>query len=88
MVFSNIGPAVDELNQPDTHVPDGSDKGVIPLVTEELFNRITQKTKTDPAVEFRVEVSYMEIYNEKGLSDACCCRDPRNSTLLTPLNSS
>jgi hypothetical protein len=45
---------------------DGSDKGVIPLVTEELFNRIESKTVSDPQLEFRVEVSYMEIYNEKG----------------------
>jgi hypothetical protein len=45
---------------------DGSDKGVIPLVTEALFEKIHQKTVADPAMEYRVEVSYMEIYNEKG----------------------
>jgi len=79
---------VEALIEPDADVSDGADKGVIPLVTEELFNRINQKMKTDPAVEFRVEVSYMEIYNEKGLSDARCSPHSRNSTLLTASDSS
>jgi hypothetical protein len=65
-LFPSAYPAADKLIRRNSDFIDGSDKGVIPLVTEELFNRIEQKTKTDPAVEFRVEVSYMEIYNEKG----------------------
>ena len=43
---------------------DGADKGIIPLTCSELFSRIEQK-KSDPNVSFTVEVSYIEIYNEK-----------------------
>lgn len=47
-----------------TFVPDGADKGIIPLTCSELFSRIEQK-KSDPHINFAVEVSYIEIYNEK-----------------------
>lgn len=40
-----------------------SDKGIIPLVCAEMFNRIS--SHKDPDVAYKVEVSYMEIYNEK-----------------------
>ncbi len=43
---------------------DGADKGIIPLTCLELFSRIEQK-KSDPLITFTVEVSYIEIYNEK-----------------------
>ncbi|KAF2075782.1 hypothetical protein CYY_002915 [Polysphondylium violaceum] len=41
----------------------GEEKGIIPLVCEEMFERI----KNSPTQEtvFKVEVSFMEIYNEK-----------------------
>ncbi|GAM19663.1 hypothetical protein SAMD00019534_028380 [Acytostelium subglobosum LB1] len=44
----------------------GEEKGIIPLVCEEMFNRIgnTQSTPTEQTV-FKVEVSFMEIYNER-----------------------
>eukprot|EP01133_Synstelium_polycarpum_P017204 gene17204-20503_t len=44
----------------------GEDKGIIPLVCEEMFNRIgnTVSTETEQTV-FKVEVSFMEIYNER-----------------------
>ncbi|KAI1788971.1 kinesin-domain-containing protein [Ganoderma leucocontextum] len=42
----------------------GADKGIIPLTCSELFSRIEQK-KSTPHVNFTVEVSYIEIYNEK-----------------------
>ncbi|TBU27698.1 kinesin-domain-containing protein [Dichomitus squalens] len=42
----------------------GPDKGIIPLTCSELFSRIEQKS-SDPNVSFTVEVSYIEIYNEK-----------------------
>ena len=44
---------------------DGADKGIIPLTCAELFNRLKEKTDADPNVSFTVEVSYIEIYNEK-----------------------
>ncbi|ORX50933.1 kinesin-domain-containing protein [Hesseltinella vesiculosa] len=41
----------------------GEDKGIIPRTCSELFNRINQSTEEN--VTYRVEVSYIEIYNEK-----------------------
>ncbi|KAG1122102.1 hypothetical protein G6F42_011795 [Rhizopus arrhizus] len=41
----------------------GEDKGIIPRTCSELFDRI-RSTKTD-TLDFQVEVSYIEIYNEK-----------------------
>ena len=41
----------------------GEDVGIIPLTCEELFERI--KRNNDPAVTYHVEVTYIEIYNEK-----------------------
>lgn len=38
-------------------------KGIIPRLCDALFDRIAQKQNTELA--FKVEVSYMEIYNEK-----------------------
>ncbi|KAH8106354.1 kinesin-domain-containing protein [Cristinia sonorae] len=43
----------------------GADKGIIPLTCSELFVRVAEKTAADPDVNFTVEVSYIEIYNEK-----------------------
>ncbi|KAG6375014.1 hypothetical protein JVT61DRAFT_3793 [Boletus reticuloceps] len=43
----------------------GPDKGIIPLTCSELFVRVKQKKAADPNVNFTVEVSYIEIYNEK-----------------------
>ncbi|EPB85371.1 kinesin family member 1/13/14 [Mucor circinelloides 1006PhL] len=41
----------------------GEDIGIIPRTCSELFNRIT--TNSQPNLTYRVEVSYIEIYNEK-----------------------
>jgi kinesin family protein 1 len=41
----------------------GEEKGIIPLSCHELFRRI--EANTDPALSYRVEVSYMEIYCER-----------------------
>lgn len=41
----------------------GEDKGITPKTCEELFNRIHDRTQ--PNLTYRVEVSYIEIYNEK-----------------------
>ncbi|KAI9020276.1 hypothetical protein CLU79DRAFT_704045 [Phycomyces nitens] len=41
----------------------GEDKGIIPRTCSELFDRIVEKTTG--SLEFQVEVSYIEIYNEK-----------------------
>ncbi|KAH8797988.1 kinesin-like protein [Flagelloscypha sp. PMI_526] len=43
----------------------GADKGIIPLTCEELFKRVERKKAEDANVDFTVEVSYIEIYNEK-----------------------
>ncbi|CAG8518363.1 22733_t:CDS:10 [Dentiscutata erythropus] len=41
----------------------GEDKGIIPLTCCELFNRIDRIK--DTTVEYQVQVSYIEIYNER-----------------------
>ncbi|KAF9480826.1 kinesin-like protein [Pholiota conissans] len=43
----------------------GPDKGIIPLTCSELFERVVTKKARDPNLNFTVEVSYIEIYNEK-----------------------
>ncbi|WVR08515.1 hypothetical protein IAU60_005570 [Kwoniella sp. DSM 27419] len=43
----------------------GADKGIIPLTTSELFRRIDERTSIDQCLSYTVEVSYIEIYNEK-----------------------
>ncbi|KAF5372014.1 hypothetical protein D9615_008057 [Tricholomella constricta] len=43
----------------------GADKGIIPLTCQELFDRVESKRTADPNLTFTVEVSYIEIYNEK-----------------------
>lgn len=43
----------------------GSDKGIIPLICSELFKRINNDISADPNLQVTVEVSYIEIYNEK-----------------------
>ncbi|BEI81426.1 hypothetical protein CcaverHIS002_0205860 [Cutaneotrichosporon cavernicola] len=43
----------------------GRDKGIIPLSTSELFRRVEQQASNDPNLTYTVEVSYIEIYNEK-----------------------
>ncbi|KAF8966416.1 kinesin-like protein [Flammula alnicola] len=43
----------------------GADKGIIPLTCSELFERVKDKKANDPNINFTVEVSYIEIYNEK-----------------------
>ncbi|KIJ19791.1 hypothetical protein PAXINDRAFT_166017 [Paxillus involutus ATCC 200175] len=43
----------------------GPDKGIIPLTCLELFVRVEHKKAQDPNINFTVEVSYIEIYNEK-----------------------
>ena len=41
----------------------GEDKGIIPLVCEELFTRTAQNS--DPDLKYKVETSMLEIYNEQ-----------------------
>ncbi|KAG8935241.1 kinesin-like protein Klp8 [Tulasnella sp. 418] len=43
----------------------GADKGIIPLTCSELFVRTADKMAKDPNLNMTVEVSYIEIYNEK-----------------------
>ncbi|KAJ7667510.1 kinesin-like protein [Mycena polygramma] len=43
----------------------GADKGIVPLTCAELFVRVVDKTAADSNLSFTVEVSYIEIYNEK-----------------------
>lgn len=43
----------------------GSDRGIIPLICEALFERIENRTaESGGDVAFTVEVSYTEIYQE------------------------
>lgn len=43
----------------------GSDRGIIPLICEALFERIENRTtESGGDVSFTVEVSYTEIYQE------------------------
>lgn len=58
----------------------GEDKGLIPRICEEMFIRIDRLD--DPEVLFKVEVSFMEIYNEK-LKDLL---NPKNSGKLKVRN--
>ena len=41
----------------------GANKGIVPISCEEIFKRITNNT--NPAIHYEVEVSMLEIYNEK-----------------------
>ena len=41
----------------------GEQKGIIPRLCESIFERI--QNNSDPNKSYKVEVSYMEIYNEK-----------------------
>lgn len=41
----------------------GTNKGIVPISCEEIFTRIANNT--DPSMKFEVEVSMLEIYNEK-----------------------
>ena len=41
----------------------GEDKGIIPIASEKIFDRIT--SNEDPNLTFRVETSMLEIYMEK-----------------------
>ncbi|WVO20454.1 uncharacterized protein IAS62_001751 [Cryptococcus decagattii] len=43
----------------------GAEKGIIPLTTSELFRRIEARMGGDLNLSYTVEVSYIEIYNEK-----------------------
>ncbi|AAW41182.2 kinesin, putative [Cryptococcus deneoformans JEC21] len=43
----------------------GAEKGIIPLTTSELFRRIEARMGSDVNLSYTVEVSYIEIYNEK-----------------------
>lgn len=43
----------------------GPDKGIIPLTCQELFDRVDARKAADANINFVVEVSYIEIYNEK-----------------------
>lgn len=49
-------------------VTDGADKGIIPLTCSELFRRVEDRGLKDDNLSYSVEVSYIEIYNEKWVS--------------------
>lgn len=46
-------------------------QGIIPRLCDALFDRIAKKQNTE--LTFKVEVSYMEIYNEKVCFLHLCC---------------
>jgi kinesin family protein 1 len=39
------------------------DKGIIPLVCDEIYKQIN--AKTEPSISYRIECTMLEIYNEK-----------------------
>ncbi|KAJ2729673.1 hypothetical protein H4S00_000368 [Coemansia sp. D1744] len=43
----------------------GRDAGLIPRISQQLFARIGSECQQDKRLSFRVEVSYLEIYNER-----------------------
>lgn len=43
----------------------GKEHGIIPKICQDMFERIKEAQATDPALRFTVEVSYLEIYNER-----------------------
>ncbi|XP_027197078.2 kinesin-like protein KIF13A isoform X2 [Dermatophagoides pteronyssinus] len=48
-----------------TMMGSATEKGLIPRLCDSIFERIQNLTKEDPNSNFKLEVSYMEIYNEK-----------------------
>lgn len=44
---------------------DHAEEGLIPRIGKSLFNRIKLNDKLSNATNYRIEVSYLEIYNEK-----------------------
>ncbi|XP_065063038.1 kinesin-like protein KIF13B isoform X4 [Rhopilema esculentum] len=55
-----------------------SAKGLIPRICDCLFENIAGKHEEDPNMSFKVEVSYMEIYNEKVRDLLCPKSDKQN----------
>ncbi|CZT41202.1 probable kinesin-II subunit [Rhynchosporium secalis] len=43
----------------------GKEAGVVPKICQDMFERISQMQSKDKNVKFTVEVSYLEIYNER-----------------------
>lgn len=43
----------------------GKEHGIIPKICQDMFERIKEAQAADPAIRFTVEVSYLEIYNER-----------------------
>lgn len=43
----------------------GKEHGIIPKICQDMFERIKEAQAADPALRFTVEVSYLEIYNER-----------------------
>lgn len=43
----------------------GKEHGIIPKICQDMFERIKEAQAADPANRFTVEVSYLEIYNER-----------------------
>ncbi|KAI5296453.1 kinesin-like protein Klp8 [Ascosphaera acerosa] len=43
----------------------GEEVGIIPLICRDMFRRIDELQRSDPHLTCTVEVSYLEIYNEK-----------------------
>lgn len=41
----------------------GKNKGIVPKACDEIFKRI--KANEDPNVQYQVQISMLEIYNEK-----------------------
>jgi len=60
-------------------------KGIIPRLCDALFDRIARKQNTE--LNFKVEVSYMEIYNER-VRIVCFIFEPHLYSSLMVINTS
>ena len=48
-----------------TMMGEASDPGLIPRICKGLFNKMNTDSSKDGSASYRVEVSYLEIYNER-----------------------
>ncbi|ORY20865.1 P-loop containing nucleoside triphosphate hydrolase protein [Naematelia encephala] len=63
--FEGFNTCIFAYGQTDSMMGYGADKGIIPLTTSELFRRVEERSTKEANLSYTVEVSYIEIYNEK-----------------------
>lgn len=63
---------------PDDLSEDGSDRGIVPRLTGQLFERIGEASAANSKLKFLVQVGYLEIYNEQ-LRDLLAASDVKGA---------